>query len=100
MYVVYQTHVPRFPLFVLSWVITGTMATACYTSAFVWTMEMTAGKWRVFIGMSMMYSWPISRLIIAGLSHLYPWITKGGHQKNYLDREIVPILFEIGRVRG
>ena len=56
----------RFPLFVLTWWITGTMAIACYTAAFVWTMEMAAGKWKIYIGMSMNYSWPISRLIIAG----------------------------------
>ena len=56
----------RFPLFVLTWWITGTMAIACYTAAFVWTMEMAAGKWKIYIGMSMNYSWPICRLIIAG----------------------------------
>jgi len=59
---------PWFPLFVLTWWITGTMAIACYTAAFVWTMEMAAGKWKIYIGMSINYSWPISRLIIAGLA--------------------------------
>ena len=44
------------------------MAIACYTAAFVWTMEMAAGKWKIYLGMSMNYSWPICRLIIAGWS--------------------------------
>jgi len=65
---VITSFVPWFPLFVLTWWITGTMAIACYTAAFVWTMEMAAGKWKIYIGMSMNYSWPICRLIIAGLA--------------------------------
>ena len=58
--------VSRYPLFVLTWWITGTMAIACYTAAFVWTMEVAAGKWKIYLGMSMNYSWPVCRLIIAG----------------------------------
>ena len=42
------------------------MAIACYTAAFVWTMEIAAGKWKIYLGMSMNYSWPTCRLIIAG----------------------------------
>ena len=30
--------------FVFTWWITGTMAIACYTAAFVWTMEICAGE--------------------------------------------------------
>ena len=30
--------------FVFTWWITGTMAIACYTAAFVWTMEICAGR--------------------------------------------------------
>jgi OCT family organic cation transporter-like MFS transporter 4/5 len=54
--------------FVFTWWITGTMAISCYTAAFVWTMEICAGKWKIYLGMSMNYSWPICRLIIAGLA--------------------------------
>ena len=56
-------------MFVLTWWITGTMAIACYTAAFVWTMEMCSGKWKIYLGMSMNYSWPVCRLIIAGLAY-------------------------------
>ena len=59
----------RYPVFVITWWITGTMAIACYTAAFVWTMEMCSGKWKIYLGMSMNYSWPVSRLIIAGLAY-------------------------------
>merc|ERR1719189_3164081 len=59
--------VPWFPVFVFTWWVTGTMAIACYTAAFVWTMEIAAGKWKIYLGMSMNYSWPTCRLIIAGL---------------------------------
>jgi len=66
---VITSFVPWFPLFVFTWWVTGTMAIACYTAAFVWTMEIAAGKWKIYIGMSMNYSWPICRLIIAGLAY-------------------------------
>ena len=49
-----------------TWWVTGTMAIACYTAAFVWTMEIATGKWKIYLGMSMNYSWPTCRLIIAG----------------------------------
>jgi len=65
---VITSFVPWYPLFVLTWWITGTMAIACYTAAFVWTMEVAAGKWKIYLGMSMNYSWPVCRLIIAGLA--------------------------------
>ena len=58
----------RYPVFVFTWWVTGTMAIACYTAAFVWTMEMCSGKWKIYLGMSMNYSWPVCRLIIAGLA--------------------------------
>jgi len=61
--------VPWYPVFVVTWWITGTMAIACYTAAFVWTMEVAAGKWKIYLGMSMNYSWPVCRLIIAGLAY-------------------------------
>ena len=57
----------RYPVFVFTWWVTGTMAIACYTAAFVWTMEIAAGKYKTYISMSMNYSWPICRLIIAGI---------------------------------
>ena len=56
-------------MFVFTWWVTGTMAIACYTAAFVWTMEIATGKWKIYLGMSMNYSWPVSRLIIAGLAY-------------------------------
>ena len=59
----------RYPVFVFTWWVTGTMAIACYTAAFVWTMEIATGKWKIYLGMSMNYSWPVSRLIIAGLAY-------------------------------
>ena len=55
-------------MFVFTWWVTGTMAIACYTAAFVWTMEIAAGPYKTYISMSMNYSWPICRLIIAGLA--------------------------------
>jgi len=65
---VITSFVPWYPLFVFTWWVTGTMAIACYTAAFVWTMEIASGKWKIYLGMSMNYSWPICRLIIAGLA--------------------------------
>jgi len=65
---------PWYPLFVFCWLITGTMAISCYTAAFVWTMELTTGKWKIYLGMAMNYSWPTCRLIIAGLTwNLREW---------------------------
>ena len=64
---VITSFVPWYPVFVFTWWVTGTMAIACYTAAFVWTMEIAAGKWKIYLGMSMNYSWPTCRLIIAGL---------------------------------
>jgi len=61
--------VPWYPLFVFTWWVTGTMAIACYTAAFVWTMEIAAGPYKVYVSMSMNYSWPLCRLIIAGLAY-------------------------------
>merc|ERR1719278_919166 len=61
--------VPWYPVFVFTWWVTGTMAIACYTAAFVWTMEIAAGKYKTYISMSMNYSWPLCRLIIAGLAY-------------------------------
>ena len=61
----------RYPVFVFTWWVTGTMAIACYTAAFVWTMEIATGKWKIYLGMSMNYSWPTSRLIIAGNLEIY-----------------------------
>ena len=61
-----QTVWSRYPVFVFTWWVTGTMAIACYTAAFVWTMEIAAGKYKTYISMSMNYSWPLCRLIIAG----------------------------------
>jgi len=66
---VITSFVPWYPVFVVTWWITGTMAIACYTAAFVWTMEVAAGKWKIYLGMSMNYSWPTCRLIIAGLAY-------------------------------
>ena len=63
---VITSFVPWYPVFVFTWWVTGTMAIACYTAAFVWTMEIAAGKWKIYLGMSMNYSWPTCRLIIAG----------------------------------
>ena len=60
----------RYPVFVFTWWVTGTMAIACYTAAFVWTMEIAAGKYKTYISMSMNYSWPLCRLIIAGSEDL------------------------------
>jgi len=68
---VITSFVPWYPLFVLTWWVTGTMAIACYTAAFVWTMELCTGKWKIYIGMSMNYSWPTCRLIIAGLAFVF-----------------------------
>jgi len=61
--------VPWYPVFVFTWWVTGTMAIACYTAAFVWTMEIAAGKYKTYISMSMNYSWPLCRLFIAGLAY-------------------------------
>ena len=63
--------IPWYPVFVFTWWVTGTMAIACYTAAFVWTMEIATGKWKIYLGMSMNYSWPTCRLIIAGIIY---WI--------------------------
>ena len=56
-------------MFVFTWWVTGTMAIACYTAAFVWTMEIAAGPYKTYVSMSMNYSWPLCRLIIAGLAY-------------------------------
>ena len=82
--------ISRFPLFVFTWWVTGTMAIACYTAAFVWTMEIAAGKWKIYIGMSMNYSWPICRLIIAGyiVPHIFSDIFMNSYQGWHMDYEI------------
>jgi len=72
---VITSFVPWFPVFVFTWWVTGTMAIACYTAAFVWTMEVAAGNWKIYLGMSMNYSWPVCRLIIAGLA----WTLRDWH---------------------
>ena len=66
------------------------MAIACYTAAFVWTMEIAAGKWKIYIGMSMNYSWPICRLIIAGyiVPHIFSDIFMNSYQGWHMDYEI------------
>jgi len=61
--------VPWYPVFVFTWWVTGTMAIACYTAAFVWTMEIAAGPYKTYVSMSMNYSWPLCRLFIAGLAY-------------------------------
>jgi len=66
---VITSFIPWYPVFVFTWWVTGTMAIACYTAAFVWTMEIATGKWKIYLGMSMNYSWPVCRLIIAGLAY-------------------------------
>jgi len=66
---VVTSFIPWFPVFVFTWWVTGTMAIACYTAAFVWVMELATGKWKIILGMSMNYSWPVCRLIIAGLAY-------------------------------
>jgi len=65
---VITSFIPWFPVFVFTWWVTGTMAIACYTAAFVWVMELATGKWKIILGMSMNFSWPVCRLIIAGLA--------------------------------
>ncbi|XP_023345766.1 solute carrier family 22 member 7 [Eurytemora carolleeae] len=67
---VITSFIPWYPVFVFTWWVTGTMAIACYTAAFVWTMELATGKWKIILGMSMNYSWPFCRLIIAGLAYV------------------------------
>ena len=82
---------PWYWMFVFTWWITGTMAISCYTgnasmifvfvlfkfvifscllstetafnipAAFVWAMEICAGKWKIYLGMSMNYAWPTCR---------------------------------------
>jgi len=61
--------IPWYEVFVFTWWVTGTMAIACYTAAFVWVMELATGKWKIYLGMSMNYSWPFCRLVIAGLAY-------------------------------
>ena len=44
MFGVITSFMPFYWGFVFTWWITGTMAIACYTAAFVWTMEICAGE--------------------------------------------------------
>jgi len=71
---------PWYAMFIVFWWITGTSAIACYTAAFVWTMELTTGKWKIYLGMGMNYSWPFCRLIIAALTYgirEWRWVMRG-----------------------
>jgi len=71
---------PWYAVFIIFWWITGTSAIACYTAAFVWTMELTTGKWKIYLGMGMNYSWPVCRLIIAALTYSireWRWVLRG-----------------------
>jgi len=61
---------PVFPSFVVMWWLVGVAAVANFTVAFVWTIELAAGKWKIILGMSMQFTWPFGR----GLAVLAAWI--------------------------
>ena len=41
----------------------GIAAIGVFTVCFVWAMESVSGKWKTIIGVTMAFSWPISRLV-------------------------------------
>ena len=58
---------PNFPSFVLSWWLVGVAAVANFTVAFVWTIELAAGRWKTILGMAMQFGWPCGRGIAVNI---------------------------------
>ena len=77
---------PVFPAFVLAWWTVGVAAVANFTVAFVWTIELTSGeelisgqsagycpgKWKIILGMSMQFTWPLARGFAVAAANLWP----------------------------
>jgi len=61
---------PVFSSFVIMWWLVGVAAVANFTVAFVWTIELASGKWKVILGMGMQFTWPFGR----GLAVVVAWI--------------------------
>lgn len=67
---------PVFPAFVLSWWLLGIAAIANFTVAFVWTIELGSGKWKVILGMTMQFTWPFARGLAVAAAFIWPnWST-------------------------
>lgn len=58
------TFMPVFSAFLSVWIVVGIAAVANFTVAFVWAMEVLSGKWKVLLGMSMQFTWPLSRMFL------------------------------------
>jgi len=67
---------PVFPSFIIMWWLVGVAAVANFTVAFVWTIELAAGKWKVILGMGMQFTWPFGRGFAVVAAWIFPnWRT-------------------------
>lgn len=67
---------PVFPSFIIMWWLVGVAAVANFTVAFVWTIELAAGKWKVILGMAMQFTWPFGRGLAVVIAWIFPnWRT-------------------------
>jgi len=67
---------PVFPAFVAMWWLVGIAAVANFTVAFVWTIELGSGKWKVIMGMAMQFTWPFARGMGVAAAFIWPnWRT-------------------------
>ena len=63
---------PVFPAFLLAWWTVGVAAVANFTVAFVWTIELASGKWKIILGMSMQFTWPFARGLAVAAAYIWP----------------------------
>jgi len=67
---------PVFPAFVIMWWLVGVAAVANFTVAFVWTIELASGKWKIILGMGMQFAWPFGRALAVVVAWIFPnWRT-------------------------
>ena len=53
----------NFVLTSYDYLLPGIAAIGVFTVCFVWAMESVSGKWKTIIGVTMAFSWPISRWV-------------------------------------
>ena len=51
----------NFVLTSYNYLLPGIAAIGVFTVCFVWAMESVSGKWKTIVGVTMAFSWPISR---------------------------------------
>jgi len=67
---------PSFSSFTIMWWLVGVSAIASFTVAFVWSVELATGKWKVVYGVGMMFTWPVGRGLAVLAASTFPnWRT-------------------------